>query len=499
MFSSLRSRLLLSYVVVICACLILVTVTLILIARPVQERLLTARLSTQILLVAPRVQALLKQGQVPERLPDTMARGAVRPGMRLMLVNQRGWILGDTAGRWAGRRLPGELLPLGGEERVRGRASEPDGSSLMYAAALVGRSESGEHKWAIVVAPPPQPVTGLFGELGEGLLMAGGVALVLSILLALLISRSVANPLRMMARAAEAIAAGDYDHRLDISQPEEVRVLARSLTAMSRQVQSSQQAMRDFVVNVSHDLKTPLTSVQGFAQALVEGVAGDEVARRHAAEVIYEEASRMVRMVVQLGDLTRIDAGEMALTPALVDLAALVGGVVQTMAPVAADKRVKLSTDLPALPPVLADGDRLIQVSTNLIGNALKFTPEGGCVQVEAHLAATGRPSRGSHLHSADDRWGDAAVAGDGDSDGWIGISVSDTGCGIPAEDLARVFERFYQVDKSRASGRGSGLGLAIAKEIVVAHGGRIGVESVEGVATRFTVEIRVRGVLAPG
>jgi two-component system sensor histidine kinase ResE len=228
---------------------------------------------------------------------------------------------------------------------------------------------------------------------------------------------------------------------------------------------------------------------------LVEGVAGDEVARRHAAEVIYEEASRMVRMVEQLGDLARIDAGEMELTPSVVDLAALVGGVVQTMAPVAADKRVNLATDLPALPSVMADGDRLIQVFTNLIGNALKFTPEGGRVQVEAQLAATCKPSRGTHLNSADDRLSDASVAGDG----WIKVSVSDTGCGIPAEDLPRVFERFYQVDKSRASGRGSGLGLAIAKEIVVAHGGRIGVESVEGVGTRFTVEIPLRGMLSPG
>jgi signal transduction histidine kinase len=495
MFSSLRSRLLLSYVVVICVCLVLVTVTLILIARPVQERLLTARLSTQILLLAPRVRALLERGQVPAQLPDTLARGVARQGMRLLLVDQRGWILGDTAGQWAGQRVPGELLQPGNEERARGRASGPDGSSLMYAAAPVGKTESGEHIWVVVVAPPPQPVTGLFGDLGEGLLMAGGVALVLSILLALLISRSVANPMRKMARAAEAIAAGDYDHQLDISQPEEVRTLARSLEAMSLQVQTSQQAMRDFVINVSHDLKTPLTSVQGFAQALVEGVAGDEVARRHAAEVIYEEASRMVRMVEQLGDLARIDAGEMELTPSLVDLAALVGGVVQTMAPVAADKRVNLATDLPALPSVMADGDRLIQVFTNLIGNALKFTPEGGRVQVEAQLAATCKPSRGTHLNSADDRLSDASVAGDG----WIKVSVSDTGCGIPAEDLPRVFERFYQVDKSRASGRGSGLGLAIAKEIVVAHGGRIGVESVEGVGTRFTVEIPLRGMLSPG
>ncbi len=103
MFSSLRSRLLLSYVVVICVCLVLVTVTLILIARPVQERLLTARLSTQILLVVPRVQALLERGQVPARLPDTLARSAGGQGMRLLLVDQHGWILGDTAGRWTGQ------------------------------------------------------------------------------------------------------------------------------------------------------------------------------------------------------------------------------------------------------------------------------------------------------------------------------------------------------------------------------------------------------------
>ncbi len=235
MFSSLHSRLLRSYVVVICVCLVLVRVTLILIDRAVQERLLTGRLSTQILLVAPRVQALLVQGQVPARLTNTLARSVARQGMRLLLVDQHGWILGGAAGHWAGQRVAAdELLRPGSGERGRGRPSGPNGSSLMYAAALVGRTESGEHIGAIAVSAPPPPVTGLVGDLGEGLLMAG-----------------------------------------------------------------------------------------------------DEVARRRVAEVIYEEGSRMVRMVDQLGDLARIDAGEMTLIPSLIDLAALVGGVVTTIATVA--------------------------------------------------------------------------------------------------------------------------------------------------------------------
>ncbi len=162
-------------------------------------------------------------------------------------------------------------------------------------------------------------------------------------------------------------------------------------------------------------------------------------------------------------------------------------GVAHALTPVAAEKRVTLQADLPELPPVVGDGDRLAQVFTNLLDNALKYTSEGDRVQVTAQvLKAQPRPRRGGVLARPD-----ASTLVSLRTD-FVEVSIADTGRGIPAEDLPRIFERFYQTDKARTSRRGSGLGLAIAKEIIEAHGGRIGVESVEGLGTRFTVALPV-------
>jgi signal transduction histidine kinase len=169
------------------------------------------------------------------------------------------------------------------------------------------------------------------------------------------------------------------------------------------------------------------------------------------------------------------------------DVGTLVGGVAQALAPVAAEKGVTLQAKFPTLPPVVGDGDRLAQVFANLVDNALKYASAGDRVQVAAQvLKSQPRPRRSGLLSRLD---GSTLVSLRAD---FVEVSIADTGRGIPAEDLPRIFERFYQVDKARAPRRGSGLGLAIAREIIEAHGGHIGVESVEGLGTRFTVALPV-------
>jgi signal transduction histidine kinase len=481
MFSSLRARLLISYIVVILVCLALAALTLIVIARPVQQRLLAFRLSSQMTVLAPRLRTLVERGRSPEQITDALARAMAGRG-RFLLLDGRGDILGDTDGKWTGKRL------LDRPTATNGTLTGPDGSDLAYSGVPVGGSGEGDPAWIVSVAPLPRAIASLVGELGEGLLTAGLLALVVSVLLAALIAHSVARPLQQIAHAAEAVAAGDYDQKLDIRNPDEVRVLAQRFEAMAQQVKANQQAMRDLVANVSHDLKTPLTSIQGFAQALLEGATRDEAARQQAATVIHDEAGRMVRMVEELLDLARIESGQMALERQALDVGVIIGGVVQALAPAAVQKQVALDASLPPLPPVVGDGDRLAQVFTNLLDNALKYTPEGGRVQVKAQ-AVTAQPSprRSNPLLRLR-----TSPAPAGAQAGWVEVSVADTGRGIPAQDLPRVFERFYQVDKARAARRGSGLGLAIAKEIVEAHGGRISVESSEGQGTRFTVVLPV-------
>jgi len=361
---------------------------------------------------------------------------------------------------------------------LRGQFVTPDGESMIYVALPItffrGPAGSGGQQRLMVAVTMAQPRAVTFlGDLLGQLLLAGLAAFVLSILLAYLIARSIAKPLRRITLATERIAKGDYDQQLNITSPDEVRRLATSFNVMAQEVKTSRQAQRDFVANVSHELRTPLTSIQGFSQAILDGTARDGEAQRHAAQIINDEAERMARLVNDLLDLAKLDAGQIVMAQERVDMGQLLRGCVEKLSPQARQGGVELKLDLGALPPLFGDNDRLAQVFTNLVDNALKHTSQGGRVTVTAK-EVQGPPARK----------GEKAIPR-------IEVSVADTGSGIPPEDLSRIFERFYQVDKSRhRKDRGAGLGLAIAKEIVQAHGGQIKAESVMGVGTKFTVTL---------
>jgi len=200
---------------------------------------------------------------------------------------------------------------------------------------------------------------------------------------------------------------------------------------------------------------------------------------RKSATIIYDEANRMGRMVSELLDLARIESGQIVMRSESVKIDQVLHSVVEKMMLRAQQNTITLIAEVPeGLPPIGGDGDRLAQVFSNLIDNALKHTPSGGKVTVAA------RALSGSSVVKKGKPW-----------PGGVEVAVSDTGPGIPPEDLSRIFERFYQVDKSRArakSGASLGLGLAIVKEIVTAHGGSIHAESVVGLGTRFVVTLPI-------
>jgi signal transduction histidine kinase len=258
------------------------------------------------------------------------------------------------------------------------------------------------------------------------------------------------------------MAGGDYRQRVPVEGPREVRTLAASFNNMAGRVAVAQQAQRDFLANVSHDLRTPLTSIQGFSQAIAEGVASDPASAQHAAQIIHDEAGRMHRMVESLLDLARIESGQLDVQARAIALSDLLQGVGDSISVKAREKGLQLTLDVPPdLPRIAGDGDRLAQVFTNLLDNAVTHTPPGGQIALRAGTNHDG-----------------------------VTITVRDTGEGIPAADLPRIFERFYQVDKSRKNDRrsGIGLGLAITKQIVESHGGAIHVTSQPGQGTTFTV-----------
>jgi two-component system sensor histidine kinase ResE len=246
--------------------------------------------------------------------------------------------------------------------------------------------------------------------------------------------------------------------------PHEVQDLTRAFNSMVTRVESAQRSQRDFVANVSHELKTPLTSIQGFAQAILDGTADSSESRKQAAQVIHEEAGRMHRMALDLLDLARLEGGTAEMNMSAVDVGALLRGIAEIFSLQAQKANVNLQIHVPEnLPALIGDGDRLAQVFTNVVDNALKFTPANGHINLSARI--------------------DGA---------WIEFDVADSGVGVSDEALPRLFDRFYQADPSRARGEnhGAGLGLAIAQEIVQAHGGKIGVRSTVGHGTTFTIRL---------
>lgn len=479
---SLRSRLLVSYVVILLVTLLLVGVVLVVFlrSRPLPTDALVQDLTTTLLDIGVRsvgqVAILTPGGSREAAIISFLNEEALLSDKRLMILSSDDRVVYDSAGRFAQNGvvniLEREILLTSttGMRSVisEGRFLDRDGGEWLFVSQTLIMRGRDTGPAVAVAAPLPRPtLRQVFETFGNTfftpLARAAAVALLAALLLSALIARSVARPLQQISRAAGRIAGGDYTQRAPVSGPPEVRALANSFNEMAAQVAATQQAQRDFLANVSHDLRTPLTSIQGFSQAIADGVASDPEAAQRAAQIIHDETGRLHRMVESLLDLARLQAGSVALDHRPVQIDAILRAVVDSLTVRAQEQAVTLRLELPgALPLVKGDGDRLAQVFTNLVDNALNHTPSAGAITLRA------QPSGGG-----------------------VTVSVQDSGTGIPQEDLPRVFERFYQVDRSRqrnSGHRGIGLGLAIAQEIVEAHGGRLSAASAPGQGATFTV-----------
>ena len=451
MFTSLRSRLWLSYAFVITVALTIVALVLLvfLIRNPVLTRQLQQQLKTVQSLIAANPQEYLDS-------PDTLQRFAQENKIRVLVFSSARANLLDSN--------PNDPSLPPPRRNVLNRNSQTalDAKGKIW---LYTTSRLSDGRILVVAALRPKaPVLNIFADEFLLPIIEGGlIAFLLSLALAFVLSRWVADPLQQVVVAARNYPS-DEMQAVKPHGPHEVQDLTRAFNSMIARVQSSQQSQRDFVANVSHELKTPLTSIQGFAQAILDDTADTPEARKQAAQIIYDESARMHRMALDLLDLARLEAGTADLKMSVVDIGALLRGIVEKFMPQATKAGVDLQVNVPDnLPTLMADGDRLAQVFTNLVDNALKFTPEHGRVTLSAKKL-------GAEME----------------------LSVADTGVGVEGEALPCLFDRFYQADSSRAGGEkhGAGLGLAIVQEIVQAHGGKIGVRSQVGHGTTFTIHL---------
>lgn len=461
----LRARLLLAFllVIIVMLCSISATLLVILARNPLEDRQAIASLQAQALGIATFLRNTTETFPPAPRWARVLQQVATEQELRIAWAEREGTIRFDSEKRWVGQSLQQALKAPRAQPDSRWQGIVQD-EGERWVVVGIPWPDANEPRGMLVVATPTARVPAIrrFRQtLLSPMLEAGLLALAVGFILAVIISRSIARPLQQVAGAAESLAQGNLDARAPVEGPEEVRALARSFNEMGHRVQTSQQAQRDLVANVAHDLRTPLTSVQGFAQALVDGTASTPETQRQAAEAIYEEAGRMRRMVDALLDLARFEAGQVEMERRPVDLAELVRKRVAAFRPRAEEADIELRAEVLEEAVVLpADEGRLAQVLDNLLSNALKYTASGGRVTVIVESAPP-----------------------------WAQMAVTDTGRGIPPEDLARIFQRFYRADKARG-GESAGLGLAIVREIVRAHGGTVTAESVVGVGSKFTVRL---------
>ncbi len=284
------------------------------------------------------------------------------------------------------------------------------------------------------------------------MIYAGAIGLAVALLLGWLLIRQLTRPLNKLNRATRKISEGELEHRVSIGADDELGELAESFNQMASNLQESEEIRRRMIGDIAHELRTPLTVLSGEVEAIREGLyePTDEKLKE-----IQEDINLLNRLVEDLRELTLAEAGELKLNKGPVDLTELVERVSRKLSDAGKESGVKLETDLPeSLPEIDLDADRISQVINNLVKNAFRHTENG-----EVRISLEDRPEE-------------------------IGVEVSDTGEGIPAEKLDLVFDRFYRADSSRSAGDSTGLGLSIAKELVEAHGGELWIDSEFGEGT---------------
>ena len=352
------------------------------------------------------------------------------------------------------------VLFADGQETVRRAMAEgrtlsntfrdPLGRLSVVAVSPVQRA--GRTVGAVVLVKPVTEVTRTLTRLFLLFVLSSLAGLALSLVVSFIIARKLTRPLAALEGAAAKVAAGCFDHRVPVESDDELGRVARSFNRMARRLGEFHRERQHLYASVSHELRTPVTSIRGFAQALKDNVGGSEDRQRHL-DIILEETERLERLVSDLFQLARLEAGQVTFEWRTVDLAEVARDSVRKYQPRAQAARVTMTFEEEeggGPLEVRGDPDRLDQVLSNLVENALRFTPEGGRIVVRA-------------FREGGDEGGDNVV------------SVGDSGPGIPEKDLERVFDRFYTVERSRARAKaGTGLGLAIARQIVEAHGGRI-------------------------
>ena len=403
---------------------------------------------------------------------DAIAR---QQDVRILLVTADDVVLHDSEGKIEGMGL--RVPASDDDDQARGfKAWESDDEApepgLVFLAASSSRPFQGirisggdVQPFRIVLAVRADTIADAWLGVLPSLGLAALIAIPLASALGIILARQVAFPVRRLTAASEAMARGDFSQRVQVDREDEVGRLARAFTSMAQHVGQRDQQMRALLANVSHDLKTPMTSITGYAQALVDGTAGPEDVQ-HIGQVIGDEAHHVNRLLADLLYLGEIDAGQVVTRREDVALDEVVGRCIRRIEPAAHAKAIEVGADIE--PAVLsnADPDKLERAITNVLENAAKFTPLDGEISVVFRRENGARPPS-------------------------VVLSVTNSGSVIADEDLTRIFDRFFRGDRTRRAASGSGLGLTIARELVELNHGEITAANEPAGGVTFTMSFR--------
>jgi len=296
----------------------------------------------------------------------------------------------------------------------------------------------------------------LFGTIGRFFIWGSLIAVAIALIMTFFLSRRILAPVKALTSAAKRLGHGDFSQRVKVKDRSEVGELANTFNSMAGDLERAEQLRQNMVADVAHELRTPLSNIRGYLEAMRDGVIEPDADTIRSLD---EEATLLSRLVDDLQELSLAEAGELKLVCQVENIGELIKQTVAGVQAQATAKSLSVSVDLPdKLPPVNIDSHRVSQVLSNLLENSVAHTARGDAITVTAKQ-----------------------------KDNYLEVAVTDTGEGIPAEDLPNIFERFYRVDKSRArTTGGTGLGLTIAKRLVEAHGGKIEAHSELGKGSRF-------------
>ncbi len=409
--------------------------------------------------------------------PSHLRNASVLADARVTLIARDGRVLSDSEAEAARmenhRERPEIAAALQGRNGSSIRTSPTIGVDFLYCAIPVNAG-------ALRLAVPLSKIREQVNSIRRQVLLSTAIAFVPSVFLAALFARHVSARLAKIIAYAGRLARGDFHARLDNVGPDELGILAKQLNDTAEKLRHMfdelerehaeldrlERVRKDFVINVSHELRTPLASIQGYTETLLDGALDDQENRVRFLQIIRANAERLVRLTADLLTLSRVELKTQKFQFAHYYINGLIGQHADSMRPIAAKKNIALHIE-PAPPntDVFCDSEAVHQIVTNLLDNAIKYTPEGGSVTIGARRADTQT----------------------------VEVYVRDTGIGIPADDVPRLFERFYRVDKARSRDLGgTGLGLAIVKHLVKAQGGEVAVQSIPNQGTTFAFTIPV-------